>query len=45
VRRNPFRHALARWGFTALALVSYAGGFPQGAIVAGALAFYAWKNR
>lgn len=43
--RHIFRSPLARWGFSLLALVSYAGGFPQGALLAGALAFYAWKIR
>ncbi len=43
--RRMFRTPLARWGFTACALISYAGGFPQGTLLAGAVAFYAWKIR
>lgn len=43
--RRQFRTPLARYGFTALALLSYAGGFPQGTLLAGAVAFYAWTIR
>lgn len=43
--RRHFRSPLARWGFPLLCLVAYAGHFYQGAIVAGAITFYAWNAR
>ena len=41
--RRPFRSPIARFGFPLLCLIAYAGGFYPGAIVAGAITFYAWK--
>lgn len=44
MRRNIFRHALARWGFTTCAFVALATEQTVPFLVAGAIALYAWKN-
>lgn len=41
--RRPFHSPLARWGFTACALLA-ATGQPWPALVTGALAAYAWRT-
>ena len=43
--RRHFRSPLARYGFSALFVIAYAGDFYPGALVAGAIALYAWKIR
>lgn len=39
------RSPLARWGFAALFVIAYVGDFYPGALVAGAIALYAWNVR
>lgn len=43
--RHMLRSPLARWGFAALFVIAYAGDFYPGALVAGAIALYAWNVR
>lgn len=40
-----FRAPLARYGFTALALLALANGLILPAVVCAAIALYAWKTR
>ncbi|MFF7130372.1 hypothetical protein [Streptomyces sp. NPDC008240] len=42
--RRPFRSPLARWGFTACALLAATTGQPWPAILSAALAYYAWRT-
>lgn len=43
--RRHFRSPLARWGFTALALLALATGQPVPFLVAAVLAAYSWRVR
>lgn len=43
--RRHFRSPLARWGFTALAVLAIGTAQPGPFLVAAALAAYAWKIR
>ena len=42
--RHPFHSPLARWGFTACALLAATTGQPWPALITGALAAYAWRT-
>ena len=43
--RRHFRHPLARWGFTTLAVLAAATAQPGPFLITTILAAYAWKNR
>jgi hypothetical protein len=45
IRRLGLRTALARWGFAVCAAVALLNGLLWPALVSGAIAAYAWRNR